>query len=170
MLAQPRCNKKCGNDIRLKVCAKKKLETFEVWLWRKIRRSSWTEHKTNSEVLEKSNEKEPLWCWNHQATTKELDAVNNCIKNCYRVTREIMRSRSRMMRLDRMMNGQRMYLPMMKEEVVTTAKLTSMEYWARGIAPGDDGVTSVRMPISWRRCQRSEQFFRWLNVYYIIAT
>ena len=30
----------------------RRLETFEMWIWRRMTKVSWTEHKTNEEVLQ----------------------------------------------------------------------------------------------------------------------
>src|SRR5260221_12726989 len=38
----------------------KRLEAFEMWVWRRILKISWTEHKTNEEVLNMVNEKRKL--------------------------------------------------------------------------------------------------------------
>ena len=38
----------------------RRLEAFEIWLWRKILKVNWTEHKTNEEVLEMVQEKRML--------------------------------------------------------------------------------------------------------------
>ena len=38
----------------------KRLEAFEMWIWRRIMKISWTEHKTNEEVLKMVNEKRSL--------------------------------------------------------------------------------------------------------------
>ena len=38
----------------------KRLEAFEMWLWRRIMKVKWTEHKTNEEVLEMVKEKRML--------------------------------------------------------------------------------------------------------------
>ena len=37
-----------------------RLEAFEIWLWRKILKVKWTEHKTNEEVLKMVQEKRML--------------------------------------------------------------------------------------------------------------
>ena len=37
----------------------KRLEAFEMWVWRKMEKVSWTEHKTNEEVLQMADEKDP---------------------------------------------------------------------------------------------------------------
>ena len=37
-----------------------RLEAFEIWLWRKILKVKWTEHKTDDEVLEMVQEKRML--------------------------------------------------------------------------------------------------------------
>ena len=36
----------------------KQIEAFEMWIWRRIERISWTEHSTNKEVLKKVEEKD----------------------------------------------------------------------------------------------------------------
>jgi len=33
----------------------KRLEAFEMWTWGRMEKVSWTEHKTNEEVLEKKD-------------------------------------------------------------------------------------------------------------------
>jgi hypothetical protein len=38
----------------------KRLEAFEMWLWKRIMKVKWTEHKTNEEVLEMMKEKRML--------------------------------------------------------------------------------------------------------------
>jgi len=38
----------------------KRIEAFEMWIWRRMERISWTEHKTNEEVLKKLEEKRSL--------------------------------------------------------------------------------------------------------------
>ena len=38
----------------------RRLEAFEIWLWRKILKVKWTEHKTSEEVLEMVQEKKML--------------------------------------------------------------------------------------------------------------
>src|SRR5260221_10045800 len=38
----------------------KRLEAFEMWVWRRITKISWTEHKTNEEVLNMVSEKRKL--------------------------------------------------------------------------------------------------------------
>jgi len=35
----------------------KRIEAFEMWIWRRIERISWTEHRTNEKVLRKVEEK-----------------------------------------------------------------------------------------------------------------
>ena len=37
-----------------------RLEAFEMWVWRKIKKVKWTEHKTNEEVLEMVEERRSL--------------------------------------------------------------------------------------------------------------
>ena len=34
----------------------KQIEAFEMWIWRRMERISWTEHRTNEEVLKKVEE------------------------------------------------------------------------------------------------------------------
>src|SRR6218665_1532459 len=38
----------------------KRIEAFEMWIWRTMERISWTEHRTNKEVLKKVEEKRSL--------------------------------------------------------------------------------------------------------------
>src|SRR6218665_3037128 len=38
----------------------KRLETFEMWTWRRMEKVSWTEHKTNEEILETIGEERSL--------------------------------------------------------------------------------------------------------------
>src|SRR5260221_90163 len=38
----------------------KRLEAFEMWVWKRILKISWTEHKTNEEVLNMVNEERKL--------------------------------------------------------------------------------------------------------------
>jgi len=38
----------------------KQIEAFEMWIWRRMERISWTEHRTNEEVLKKVEEKRSL--------------------------------------------------------------------------------------------------------------
>jgi len=39
----------------------KRVEAFEMWIWRRMERiSSWTEHRTNEEVLKRVEEKRSL--------------------------------------------------------------------------------------------------------------
>lgn len=38
----------------------KRLEAFELWTWRRMEKVSWTEHKTNEEVLETIGEESSL--------------------------------------------------------------------------------------------------------------
>jgi len=38
----------------------KRIEVFEMWIWRRMERISWTEHRTNEEVLKKEEEKRSL--------------------------------------------------------------------------------------------------------------
>ena len=38
----------------------KKLEAFEMWIWRRMEKVSWTEHITNDEVLQMVDEKRSL--------------------------------------------------------------------------------------------------------------
>jgi len=38
----------------------KRLEAFEMWTWRRMETVSWTEHKTNEEVLETIGEERSL--------------------------------------------------------------------------------------------------------------
>src|SRR6218665_3212747 len=38
----------------------KRIEAFEMWIWRRMERISWTEHRTNEEVLKKVEEKRSL--------------------------------------------------------------------------------------------------------------
>ena len=38
----------------------KRIETFEMWIWRRMEKISWTEHRTNEEVLKKVEEKRSL--------------------------------------------------------------------------------------------------------------
>ena len=39
---------------------KKRLETFEMWVWRRLIKISWTGHVTNKEVLERIKEKRSI--------------------------------------------------------------------------------------------------------------
>ena len=39
---------------------KKKLEALEMWIWRRMEKVSWTEHKTNEEVLQMVEEKRAM--------------------------------------------------------------------------------------------------------------
>ena len=39
----------------------KRIEAFEMWIWRRMERISYTEHRTNEEVLKKLEEKEIQW-------------------------------------------------------------------------------------------------------------
>src|SRR6218665_3262066 len=38
----------------------KRLEAFEMWTWRRMEKVSWTEHKTNEEILETIGEERSL--------------------------------------------------------------------------------------------------------------
>jgi len=38
----------------------KRIEAFDMWIWRRTERISWTEHRTNEEVLKKVKEKRSL--------------------------------------------------------------------------------------------------------------
>jgi len=38
----------------------KRIEAFEMWIWRRMERISWTEHRMNEEVLKMVEEKRPL--------------------------------------------------------------------------------------------------------------
>src|SRR6218665_1934792 len=38
----------------------KQIEAFEMWIWRRMERISWTEHRVNEEVLKKGEEKRSL--------------------------------------------------------------------------------------------------------------
>jgi len=38
----------------------KKIEAFEMWIWRRMEKISWTEHKTNEEVLERIGEERTM--------------------------------------------------------------------------------------------------------------
>ena len=38
----------------------KRIEAFEMWIWSRMERTSWTEHRTNEEVLKKVEEKRSL--------------------------------------------------------------------------------------------------------------
>src|SRR6218665_2744564 len=38
----------------------KRIEAFEMWIWRRMERISWTEHRTNEELLKKVEEKRSL--------------------------------------------------------------------------------------------------------------
>src|SRR6218665_1393317 len=38
----------------------KRIEAFEMWIWRRMERISWTEHRTNEQVLKKVEEKRSL--------------------------------------------------------------------------------------------------------------
>jgi len=35
-----------------------RIEAFEMWIWRRVKRISWTEHRTNKEVLKQVDEKD----------------------------------------------------------------------------------------------------------------
>ena len=39
----------------------KKLEAFEMWLWRRMEKISWTEHISNEEVLRMVGRKDRCW-------------------------------------------------------------------------------------------------------------
>ena len=39
-----------------------RLKAFEMWTWRRMEKVSWTEHKTNEEVLEMTGEERSLVC------------------------------------------------------------------------------------------------------------
>ena len=36
------------------------IQAFEMWIWRRMERISWTEHRTNEEVLKKVEERRSL--------------------------------------------------------------------------------------------------------------
>src|SRR6218665_858012 len=38
----------------------KRIEAFEMWIWRRMERISWTDHRTNEEVLKKVEENRSL--------------------------------------------------------------------------------------------------------------
>ena len=38
----------------------KRLEAFEIWIWRRMERISWMEHRTNEEILKMVDEKRSL--------------------------------------------------------------------------------------------------------------
>jgi len=38
----------------------KRLEAFEMWIWRRMERISWMEHRTNEEILKMVDEKGSL--------------------------------------------------------------------------------------------------------------
>jgi len=38
----------------------KRIEAFEMWIWRRMKRIGWTEHRANKEVLKKVEEKRSL--------------------------------------------------------------------------------------------------------------
>src|SRR6218665_1564443 len=38
----------------------KQIEAFEMWIWRRMERMSWTEHRTNEEILKKVEENRSL--------------------------------------------------------------------------------------------------------------
>ena len=38
----------------------KRLEAFEMWIWRRMLKTSWTKHKTNDEVLQCAEEQRTL--------------------------------------------------------------------------------------------------------------
>ncbi len=38
-----------------------RLEAFEMWIWRKLNKISWTEHKSNEEILEMVQEERSLF-------------------------------------------------------------------------------------------------------------
>ena len=46
------------------------LEAFEIWTWRTMEKVSWTEHKTNEEVLETIGEKRSFICTIKSRQTK----------------------------------------------------------------------------------------------------
>jgi hypothetical protein len=39
----------------------KRLEVFKMWIWSRMERVSWREHKTNEEILQKVERKDPFW-------------------------------------------------------------------------------------------------------------
>jgi len=38
----------------------KRIEAFEMWIWRRMERISWMEHRTNEEILQMMDEKRSL--------------------------------------------------------------------------------------------------------------
>ena len=38
----------------------KRIEAYEMWIWRRMERISWTEHRTNEEVMKRIEEKRSL--------------------------------------------------------------------------------------------------------------
>ena len=37
----------------------RRLETFEIWVWKRMERVSWMEHRTNEEILQMMDENDP---------------------------------------------------------------------------------------------------------------
>jgi len=57
----------------------KRLEAFEIWTWRRMEKVSWTEHKTNDEVLETTGEERSL-IHTIKTKTKEVDRTHSLLK------------------------------------------------------------------------------------------
>ena len=53
-----------------------KLETFEMWIYRRMMRISWTEHKHNEEVLEMTNSKKITDSNNKEKKTPVFQTFN----------------------------------------------------------------------------------------------
>jgi len=53
------------------------IEAFEMWIWRRTERISWTEHKINEEVLKEVEEKRSLM---HIIRTRQKSWIGHILK------------------------------------------------------------------------------------------
>jgi len=50
-----------------------RLEWFEMWIWRRLMKISWTEHRANQEVLDMVDENRSLMNTNHRLAVEGKD-------------------------------------------------------------------------------------------------
>src|SRR6218665_1081661 len=55
----------------------KVFEAFEMWTWRRMEKVSWTEHKTNEEILETIGEERKIPHTHNKNQTKDVDRTHS---------------------------------------------------------------------------------------------
>ena len=54
------CSNVCSRNMDLREVDRKKIEVFEMWIWRRMDKISWSDKITNDDVLKRVNEERSL--------------------------------------------------------------------------------------------------------------